>query len=314
MGNLGTVINLFIFLQEQMRKKICVLFFIAYLITNFGRINFYMLVPTLNIGYGINIFGKYPAFCPYRRYIGDVFLIIPNYFLVFASLERMLFSSPNANTRSRLNRRIALFLIGGNILFWSLFNIYLFFFTELQPVDGLATLCSVKPGVAYTFYTFHSLIDVETIPILLMTGFGIQTIRNIKQIRARNNLNFNSRDRNFITLLSIQVIAFIILRLPNPIYYLYQVITSSTIKSSNRVEIENFVFFIVSLLGHAETAAFPWINLMTSGSRTEIKQAINNIIAKIHQRATHNPATIDTKTKRQNIQRSNNNINAIAPI
>ncbi|CAF1326430.1 unnamed protein product [Adineta steineri] len=315
MGNLGTVINLFIFLREKMRKQICSLFFIGYLITNFGRINFYTLLPTLNIGFGIDIFGKYPGFCPYRRYLGDVLLIIPNYLLVCASLDRMLFTSSNANTRSRMNRRLALFLIGGNILFWSLFNIYLFFFSQIQVLNGISTICYVKPGVGYTFYTFHSLIDVETIPILLMTGFGIQTIRHVKQMRVRSNLNFNKRDRNFITILSIQVVAFIILRLPNPIYYLYEVITSSTIKSSNRVAIENFVFFIVSLLGHAEGAAFPWINLMTSGSRTELKQAINYIIQKIHPRAIGNTTTAsNVEIEGQNIQRTNNNINAIAPI
>ncbi len=69
----------------------------------------------------------------------------------------------------------------------------------------------------------------------------------------------------------------------------------------------------MSLLGHAETAAFPWINLMTSGSRTEIKQVINKIIKKIYPRAARNPSTIGI-TEGQNIQRSNNNINAIAPI
>jgi hypothetical protein len=314
-GNLGTALNLFIFLQKEMRKKPCALFFIAYLMANFGRLNFYILIPTLTIGYGVNIFGKYPGFCPYRRYIGDFFLITPNYFLVFASLDRMLISSQNVNTRSRMNRRIALFLIGGNILFWSLFNIYVFFFSEVQVLDGVRFLCNVKPGGGYTFYTFHLLIDVETIPILLMTGFGIQTIKNIKQIRVRNNLNFNERDRNFITLLSIQVIAYIILRLPNPIYYLYEVITSSTIKSSNRVDIENFVFFIVSVLQYAESAAFPWINLTTSSSRTELKRAIKNIINKIHQRATHDQTRTGISAEGRKVQRTNNNnTNAIAPM
>ena len=110
------------------------------------------------------------------------------------------------------------------------------------------------------------------------------------------------------------MIAYIILRLPNPIYYLYEVITSSTMKSSNRVDIENFVFFIVSILGHAESAAFPWINLMTNGSRTELKQAIKYMIEKSHPRATRNPLTVDIKTEGRNIQSSNNSINAIAPI
>jgi len=303
-GNIGCAIGLFVFLQKSMRKNSCVLFLISYMITNLVYINFTILDVVLS-GYGIDYSIQSDAFCRIRMYISLVFSIIPTYLLVMASFDRMCISSSNAQTRLRMNQRFSLYAIGGISLFWSLFHLQAIFFSEIQLIYGIKLECNTQPGIPAAFVSYYSFICDGTIPLLLMTAFGIQTLINIKQVRI---IRMNSKDRFLIILLIIQLSVYIFLRVPTPIYLIYQEITQSNIKSTNRIIIEQYVFFFVLFCQFIQVTVSPLINMVSNSFRIELKRAIKKIIGQDPTNVPHRQirSTMIIKMRR--------NINAVIPL
>ncbi len=313
-GNVGCAIGLFVFLQKSMRKNSCVLFLIGYMISNLVYINFTILNVLLS-GYGINYSIQSNAFCCIRMYISFVFSIIPTYLLVMASFDRMCITSSNVNTRLKMNKHFSLYTIGGISLFWSLFHLHAIFFSKIQLLYGIKLTCNTQPGGATAFVSYYSFICDGTIPILLMTIFGIQTLINIKQARR---IRVRSKDRFLIILLIIQLSMYIFLRVPTPIYLIYQEITQSNIKTSNQIIIEQFIFFIVLFCQFIQVTISPLINLVSNSFRIEFKRVINKMIGQTNQHnlidVSHRQIRNRMIIKMRGIKEYCNNTNAVIPL
>jgi hypothetical protein len=193
-----------------------------------------------------------------------------------ASMDRMFVSSPNAQMRNRSNKRFALIVLMGIILFWLVFHIQAFFISEIVLLYGVELYCTTRPGAASTFVAYYGPINA-LIPITLMTLFGIQTLNNIKQTRRNQT---NSQNHRLIGLLFGQIFIYIFLRLPTSMYLIYGQITKSVVKNSNRVAIENFVDFIVVFCQFTQVSISPLMNLVTNSFRIELKRAVYKTIGR----------------------------------
>jgi hypothetical protein len=280
-GNLDCILGLFVFFQKRMRKSPCILYLIGYMLSNLVYIDFTVLTTLLS-GYGMDMSVRSTASCCIRMYISFVFSAIPSYLLVMASMDRMFISSSNVQTRLQSNRRFALLMIGAISIFWALFHLHAFFFSEIQLTYGVRLSCNTQPGGPATFVSYYGLINA-IIPISLMAGFGIRTLVNIR--RARRN-HVHAKDRRIIAMLIVQLGIYICLRLPVSLDLVYGQITKSNFKTSNQVLIEQFVYFVAIFCQFVQVSISPLMNLITKSFRSELKRAVSNLTGRT-QRQSH---------------------------
>jgi len=274
-GTIGSLAGLLMFTRKPMRKSPCIIILIAYILTNLIYINFTMLSAVLS-GYNSDFATKSLELCRLRMYVSFVFSAIPSYLLVLASLDRMFISSADVRIRQRSNRRFALLMIFGVCLFWIIFHLHAFFYSEIQLIyNGLQLSCTVRAGGSSTFVSYYGLINA-IIPLILMGTFGFRTFINIKRFQFHRT-NLHSLDRRLITLLIIQLNIYVFLRLPTSIYLIYGQLTKYDIKNFNRILVEEFAYFITILCQFIQVSIFPWMNLITKHFRMEFIRAIRKL-------------------------------------
>ncbi|CAF1215803.1 unnamed protein product [Adineta ricciae] len=197
-----------------------------------------------------------------------------------ASLDRMFVSSSNVHMRHRSNKRFVLFIIVFLIIFWSLFHLHAFFTSEIQINYGNRLTCTTRSGISTSFVSYYGLINA-IIPIISMSLFGIETLRNISKAHAQ--IGQRSLDKRLIILLIIQISLYIFLRLPMSTYLIYSQTTKYMIKSSNQTLIEQFVYFIVIFCQFVQVNLSPLMNLISKSFRLELKRTFYRVIHQEHQ-------------------------------
>lgn len=269
-GNLSSFLGLIVFFKPKLRKNSCILFLLGYIITNLIYLDFTVLLVTLS-GYGFDWANRSAAFCRLRMYFSFVFSTIPSYLLVMASWDRMCISSSNNRVRSLANRRLSLIMILSIGLFWSIFHLHGIVASEIQPVSSTRVTCNTRPGTMTTFVTYYSLICDGIIPLALMTIFGTRTWINVQ----RSTLNRSQRrERRIISLIVIQLVLYFCLRLPTPLYLIYQEATKFNVKTTDRIVTDRFIFFVVLFCQFVQVSVSPALNSTTRTFRVELQRSV----------------------------------------
>ncbi len=282
-GNLGSTINCCIFLQSNLRKNPCVMYFLASSASQLFTFNFALFTRMLEFGYNVQAVNRFVWFCKIRYYLFYIFVAIPRYYIILATIDRYLTSSSEVYLRRWSSPKIAKRFIIGNIFFWCLMYIQVLIFYEIQ--NGI---CSFRNGSYGMFFSIYISIESGILPPSVMLIFGLLTINNIRQIKRKTrplgvvdvvqpvqHNGISRKDLQFSKMLFNQIFLWVILNLPNPCYLLYRTITTNVIKSPLRLVIELFInnmtYFLI-YLGFALT--FFVYTLSSSLFRRELNQLI----------------------------------------
>ncbi|CAF1033204.1 unnamed protein product [Adineta steineri] len=249
LGNLGSIFNCIVFSQPAYGKSPCAMYFIASSVAQFFTFNFALLTRMLQYGYDVNAINVYLYYCKIRFYLFYVFVAVPRYYIIMASIDRYFASSRSALRRQYSSPKIALRLIIGTVVFWCIIYIQIIIFYEINNSS-----CSYRPGSYGIFFSVYIAIDSGMLPLLLMLIFGLLTVRNIhltkKRVDAAPTTNagqakkdgkMSKKDVQLHRMLANQIILFIILNLPNPVYLIYSSVTINVAKSPFRKATETFV-------------------------------------------------------------------------
>jgi hypothetical protein len=263
-GNLGSIINCFVFSQPTLRKNSCVMYFLAASASQFLTYNFALLTRMLQFGYNIQAVNTYLWFCKIRYYLFYIFVAIPRYFIILASVDRYFASSSDIRWRRWSSPKMAMRLIIINIIFWCLIYIQVLVFYEIHNGN-----CSFQGGIYGIFFSIYISIDSGILPPFLMLIFGLLTLKNIRESKQKlkpvtiisggrpvQNTEMLKKDLQISKMLFNQICVFIILNLMNPCYLLYQTITTNMIKSPLRLTVELFInnmTYILIYLGFSLT-------------------------------------------------------------
>jgi hypothetical protein len=235
-GTIGCILNLIVFTQKNLRKNPCSIYFIAYNIANLLYIYSSLLSLMLDVGYNIDPSSHYLIICRLRLYAAILFNCLSPFYLILASIDRILVTSQNALTRQRSTRRLAYVCIIGGTLFWTLFHIHALIFTNIIQLGPNIFLCYFSAGVYLAFVGYYSIIK-EILALSLMIIFGIWTVKNIRSTgRARvapdlsiggttmeNNLHSAaSKDRQLILMLRIDITIYASFSFMYAIFLMYQ--------------------------------------------------------------------------------------------
>ncbi|CAF0853603.1 unnamed protein product [Adineta steineri] len=292
-GTIGCILNLMVFTKNSLRKNPCTICLIAVNIVDI--IYFYLgfLLTILAVGYNTDLSISSIGFCRFRFYISFVLTCSQPTCLILASIDRTLITSKNVETRQRSTRRLIITSLISLILFYAIVEIHGLLFMEILQYGPNYFVCFYQPGTYTTFMGYHALIVNGFIPPLLMAIFGLWTVKNVRNVQRRlpithatNREHVNigrsyviqSKDRQLIRMLLVDIIAFIIFKFPVTIILIYQQITQYNQKSSEQQIIEQSFLQLSYFWYFIDSSISCYTNILVSKTfRTELKNILSNI-------------------------------------
>ncbi|UJR29504.1 hypothetical protein I4U23_010721 [Adineta vaga] len=181
-GTLGCILNLIIFTKKLLRKNPCSIYLISYNLSNFVYIYVSLFSSTLEVGYKYDPSAKNWNLCRLRLYITVLFNILSPYYLILASIDRVLVTSSNANTRRRSTLRLSYLSVIIGTIFWILFHIHAIISANITQYSPTIAFCYFQSGIPLTFVGYYAVIK-EILVLSLMIIFGLWAIKNIRSLK-----------------------------------------------------------------------------------------------------------------------------------
>ena len=182
LGTVSCILSLIVFTKKILRKNPCSIYFVAFNVSNILLIYPSILFTTLASGYSIDP-GLYSLiYCRFRSYTTLLFTVLSPSYLILASVDRILITSPDASTRQRSTPRLAYICIIIVTLFWLLFHIHALIFTNIIQIASSFVACYFQPGLQVTLIGYYSLFVKGILVPLLMIISGLWAVKNIRSI------------------------------------------------------------------------------------------------------------------------------------
>ncbi|CAF3006073.1 unnamed protein product [Rotaria sp. Silwood2] len=286
LGSLSCILSVIVFTRKTLRKNPCSTYFIALYVVNFLYIHMSLLPLTLEIGYNIDVNSYNLFYCRFSLYVAVVLNTLNAYYIILASIDRILVTSPKALTRKKSSHFFAYKLIIGGTLFWMLFLSHILVFTALIPVGPNTFLCYFQSGWYLMFISYYSLVK-ETVAPFLMIIFGVWSVKNIRRVhrvKAATVLTVNentegggsysnfSRDRQLVFLLVKDVIIYILFTFIMAVSLIYDQMTQYLIKNAEEIQKGIFLRYVAIFSVNIPFCIGCYTNLLISKTfRREVK-------------------------------------------
>ena len=189
--------------------------------------------------------------------------------LCFASIDRYFVSCRSViwRNRSKLNTTKISILIATLVIVASNVPLAIFYtIIEVKTVTGstIRTCSLINPGlVIYTSYVFRPFL-LSILPGIILSITGWLTSRNITSIAVIQLRG--TFQRSLTSMILLQIVVVIIPIIPFATITIYQILTSSMVKSSYRLAQEGLVFNITNILLYISYASNFYVYLISSSS------------------------------------------------
>ena len=289
-GAASCTLNLLVFTKKNLRKSPCSIYLVAFNISSLLLIFTSILFSTLSIGYGINPSSYNLIFCRFQFYTMVLFDVLGPSYLILASIDRVLFTSPNALTRQRSTRRLAFICIIIVTSFWILFHIHAFIFTNRLPIAPGFNMCYFLPGMHTILMGYYSLVIKGILVPLLMLIFGLWAVKNVRTVAhvtavsirptnatatTRNVRIRHSKDRQLLRILLIDTTIYVIFILMINVVLMYQQFNNYLAKDPVEIQIQNFLLTCGVFSTYIPFCIGCYTNFLASKTfRSEIKKIL----------------------------------------
>lgn len=286
LGTIGNILNVFIFRTRSLRSNSCSFYFFAQSINNLFVLYLSLLTRLLSSGWNYDFFNYSDFLCKFRLFLTYALFCSIQWFIVLTSIDRYLSSSPELQHRQLTTVSIAkrntillviiVFLCHGHIFIW----------WSIRSING-RSICNVFNRPYDIFFSIFFVISTCLLPLILMTYFGLKTIFNVRQVRHKVFPNdqqnrvqhmLNSKDRQLIRMLLIQVFSTIIFSAPLTIINIYSTINDNleiTTMSPRDNAIYLFLGSLCRLLSYLNPVIGFYIFTLTSRTfRHELKSVV----------------------------------------
>ena len=264
-GGIGNSLSCLVFLQRALRKNPCALYFLAASISNIVYLS--TLTSTMLDAWDetFNLMNTVSGVCKFTMLIILMSRTLSLWFIVLATIDRYLVSSPDENRRqmSSLKRSHQSIIIGCvlTLLMWG----ETFYCFDANLI-GTPLKCFTTSSACRFYNDISVTLMSILIPSIIMLIFGGLTIANIHRSRERINPSMSitnalpSRSRkteqNLTRMLLTQILLIVILNLPQAIFTFYLTITFDQPKTPVQGTLNGFIFNILLL--------FPFISCSIS--------------------------------------------------
>ena len=251
-----------------------------------------------------------PAFCKLWYYILQATSIMYRWMLAIACIDRYALSSTNPYLRSWAQIKYAYRIIVANLIVSIIFPIHI-----LVLYDARGRNCSIFNNTMGSLYNaIIAIINTGIIPVVIMTIFTWLIRHNLKQRQERRHMWANQqstgnreeqiqrkRDQQALTMLFVQISAFIILITPWLVFNVYHVSSFNvTNKLLDRIILEGFLTFLTGTLALFFAAISFYLYTLTSNIfRRELLTIIHKIFCCLfkqnHEQRRIEPTTMNTR-------------------
>ena len=220
MGNLGNLCSILIFSTRSWRKNVCVFYFTFNLWCNLAYINSSMLGNFFIIALNVNAHNSNNVICKLFYYIKLLCSSIYPTVLILASIDRLLISSQNVDTRLYSSKRLAYLTVTISLFFWVLSLVHILIKVNIQEVYPGIKICYYDLSGNYYDFLFYSVLLVSAIMPLIMVILSTLAFKNVRMIRIvprqrqRELRSMNKKDFQLLRCLFAQNIIYILFSIP----------------------------------------------------------------------------------------------------
>lgn len=277
-GNLSCFLSLLVLLQKTMRKNPSGLYFLSFTLCNTVFINLFILDTILYFGFGVDPTANNLHLCRIHFYVAFVSSALSCSYLVLASADRYIITSPNDSIRRFSTRTMAKKLIVIVTVFWLLVHLHPFFLMS-QPNSTEHRLgCQPQSKTYALVIIWYDLIIFGFLAPILWIFFGIRTITNVRRVLVSPFSRLYAIDRELIIIMLSQCFLFVLCRLPLPITLIYTHIARRAPNDPYYHTITSFLLYITLIAFYIPYCTFFFVNLISKSFRDDFKLALKYLV------------------------------------
>ena len=230
-GNIGNILSALIFHRKSWKKNVCVFYFKIYLLYNSLYINCILPPYTLVYGYNIKLYNSNTFLCKLYMYCTFLFSTLSPTVLILASIDRLLISSQNVNTRLYSSRRLAYFSISLGTSFWIFFQLHFLIKTNIQEYYPGVFLCYYDLSKSYLDFVIFSVLTINIFFCVVMSILSVLSFQNIRYIRpiprqqSHQLRSMTKKDFQLLRCLFAQILLYTIFSIWINLYRVYSIMT-----------------------------------------------------------------------------------------
>ena len=247
LGNLGNVITGVIFAKKSWRKNVCVFYFNFCLILNSFYLNSYILGTILNEGFAVQAYQNNVVFCKLYYYINQVCGTLLPAILVSASIDRLLITSKNIETRLHSSKRLAYLSVSICSIFWILFHSHLLVKVNVQQLGSSSVECFYDMSTIYLQIISWLFLIITCAFCLMMIILSHLALKNIRYLRPvprpqrRQMRTMTKKDFQLLHCLFVYDLVYIVCTILLSFYYVYLVSRSDQTQTLLELTISKFL-------------------------------------------------------------------------
>lgn len=280
-GIVGNLLTASIFLRRSWSRNVCVLYFQACLLVSLLYMNSTILGRILLVGYHINVLNFHVVICkllPYSTFA--LGFLIPT-ILTLATIDRLLISSRDVDTRLYSSRRLAYFSIGTGSVFWLVFNVHILIKTGIQQLAPSHFTCYYELSHGYLQFVSYSIMSINTLLCVLtmiLSALAFQNVRSNRpnrQQQRRQLRPMTKKDFQLLRCLFAQDVLYVSLSALVCVYFIYSTATQSRDRTLLEQAVDSFVsdflgfFYYTFYCGHIFVYAY-----VSKAFRHELKRMV----------------------------------------
>jgi hypothetical protein len=225
--------------------------------------------------------------CKIRFYVSFLFSSVPPTILILASIDRLLISSQNVDTRLYSSKRLAYFSISISTFFWIVFNFHILIKVNIQESSPSVFICYYDSSKIYRAFVYYSLVVINVLFCFLMIILSMFAFKNVRHIRIvsqqqRNQIRtMKKKDFQLLRCLFAHDIVFIICSLWLYAYYVYSAVTKDQIQTPIEEVINSFLNYLFLFIYNISYCVSFFIFICVSRAfRQELKRMIYKMFGK----------------------------------
>ncbi|CAF1467430.1 unnamed protein product [Adineta steineri] len=274
-----------------------------------------MLSLVLLHGFNISLQNSSVIICKLYFYASFIFATLSPTILILASIDRLLISSQNVDTRLYSSKRLAYFSISISTVFWIVFNSHILIKVNLQEFAPFYFVCYYDPSSSYLDFVSYFVAVINVIFDVLMISMSVFAFKNVHRIRSipretRNQIrSMTKKDFQLLRCLFFQDVIFIIFGTLISIFYVVDAITKYQNGTILEQAIRNFLYNFMSFIYSTSYSVnvFTFI-IVSKAFRHELKRTIYKIIGK------DLVPIREEENRQENHERDNVEINVVSTI
>jgi hypothetical protein len=320
LGNIGNLLSAIVFFKKSWKKNVCVFYFLICLLLSTMYLNSTILGSCLISGFNINLINTSVIFCKIFFYIAYTAPALFPTVLILASIDRLLISSQNVDTRLYSSKRLAYFSVSISTFFWIVFQFHILIKVNIQQSGPSHFICYYDPSDVYLNFVSYSSLIFNCLFCLLMIILSIFSFKNIRRIRSiprqqRNQIRtMTKKDFQLIRCLFAQDIVYIFLGVSANFYGVYNSATKDQLRTPLENAILNLLQTIFDFLFFAVYCTHFFVFFAVSKAfRNEIKRMVYKIFGK-DSTAIRREENNQEEPVRDNIELNVVHVNNVVPL